>query len=58
MTKTSDKTKLFIAVGLLEGLKLDLESRLFKCPDCKWTLEYVNYAISFLDELSYEDNNG
>ena len=26
MSKVSDKTKLFIAVGLLEGLKTDLEN--------------------------------
>ena len=54
MSKVSDKTKLFIAVGLLEGLKTDLENRLIKCPDCKWTLEYIN----LLDELSYGDING
>ena len=58
MSKISDKTKLFIAVGLLEGLKTDLENRLIKCPDCKWTLEYINYAIKLLDELSYGDING
>lgn len=57
MSKISDKTKLFMAVGLLEGLKVDLEKRLIKCPDCKWTLEYINYAISFLDDLSYGDTN-
>ena len=35
-----------------------LENRLIKCPDCKWTLEYINYAINLLDELSYGDING
>ena len=54
MSKVSDKTKLFIALGLLEGLKLDLEHRLIQCPDCKWTLEYVNYAIATLDSLDDE----
>lgn len=58
MGKISDKTKVFLVAGLLEGLKRDLERRLLKCPDCKWTLEYINYAINLLDELSYGDING
>ena len=35
MGKISDKTKVFLVAGLLEGLKRDLERRLLKCPDCK-----------------------
>lgn len=54
MSKISDKTKLFLLTGLLEGLRRDLENRLIVCPDCKWTLEYVNYAIKFANELNYE----
>lgn len=57
MSKIGDKAKLFIAVSLPEGLKRDLESRCIKCPDCKWTLEYIDYAINFLDGLDYGDTN-
>lgn len=50
--KVSDKTKFFIATGLLEGLKRDLEHRFLSCPDCKWTLEYVEYALNTLDDMN------
>jgi hypothetical protein len=49
--KTSDKTKIFIALSLLTGLKLDLEHRFNNCEDCKWTLSYINEAIKALEEL-------
>lgn len=58
MSKISDKTKLFLIIGLIEGLKKDLEYRLIKCPDCKWTLEYINYIINFADGLNYGDIDG
>ena len=57
MGKISDKTKVFLVAGLLEGLKRDLERRLLKCPDCKWTLEYINYTLNFIDDLNNEVNN-
>ena len=40
MSKISDKTKLFIAVGLLEGLKTDLENRLIKTTD-KFRYQFI-----------------
>lgn len=52
---TSDKTKYFIALALIEGLKQDLQNRVIKCKDCEWTLHYVNYAINTLEELDNEN---
>lgn len=49
----SDKTKLLLAISLLEGLKRDIEHRLYKCEDCEFTLTYVNYCLKILkDEIN------
>jgi len=48
--KISDKTKLLLAISLLEGLKRDVEYRLCKCEDCKFTLDYIDYCLRILEE--------
>lgn len=49
----NDKTKLLLAISLLEGLKRDVEYRLYKCEDCEFALTYVNYCLEILkDEIN------
>lgn len=48
--KVSDKTKVLLAIGLFCGLKNDLNNRLEKCEDCKFTLEYVDYCLKVLND--------
>ena len=48
--KVSDKTKVLLAIGLFYGLKNDLEHRLKKCEDCKFTLEYIDYCLRVLND--------
>lgn len=48
-----DKTKLLLITSLLEGLKRDVEHRLYKCEDCEFTLTCVNYCLKILkDEIN------
>ena len=48
--KISDKTKLLLAISMLYGLKRDIEHRLYKCEDCKFTLDYIDYCLKILEE--------
>lgn len=53
--KISDKTKLLLAISMLYGLKRDVERRLYKCEDCKFTLDYINYCLRILEESEIND---
>lgn len=53
--KISDKTKLLLAISMLYGLKRDIEHRLYKCEDCKFTLDYIDYCLNILTEDSTND---
>lgn len=48
--KISDKTKVLLAISMLYGLKRDVEQRFYKCEDCKFTLEYIDYCLKVLEE--------
>lgn len=53
--KISDKTKLLLAISMLYGLKRDVEQRLCKCEDCKFTLDYIDYCLRILEESEIND---
>ena len=38
---------------MLYGLKRDVEQRLCKCEDCKFTLDYIDYCLRILEESDF-----
>lgn len=46
-----DKTKTLILETYLQGLKTDLENRLVKCPECEYSIKYIEECFNKLNEL-------
>lgn len=52
-----DTTKIHILLSIIEGLRLDLKSRITSCVDCKWTLEYIDYWLKEFNKMEKEDES-
>ena len=47
----NDKTKIEILKSYLTGLHTDLTNRLIKCPECEYSIKYIEECFERLDKL-------
>ena len=47
----NDKTRVLILKSYIKGIYFDLKGRIVKCPECNYTIKYIEECFERLNEL-------